>query len=153
MEKLDQTDRKLLQLLQENARLTIKELAAQLHLTTTPVFERIKRLEKNGVIDKYIVLLNREKIGKNMTIFLQVSLQEHQRGALDEFVDQVIQFEEVMECYHISGDSDFMLKIITENMETYNEFVLKKLSLIPHIGKVRSQFALSCRKFTTAVEV
>lgn len=153
MEKLDSTDRKLLQLLQQNSRLTIKELSAQLHLTTTPVFERIKRLEKSGVIDKYIALVNGEKVGKTLTTFLQVSLKEHERGALDEFVAQVIQFSEVLECYHITGDSDFLLKIVTDNMEAYNEFVLNKLSLVPHIGKVRSQLALSCRKFTTALEL
>jgi DNA-binding Lrp family transcriptional regulator len=153
MAKLDDTDLQILCMLQENARITMREMAKQLGLSTTPVFERIKRLEKEGVIKRYVALLDPKSIDRDLLAFVQVSLKEHSKKAVEEFIRLVIDFDEVMECYHLTGDSDFMLKVVARDMEAYNEFILNKMSVIPNLGRVRSQFALSTQKKTTAYTI
>lgn len=151
--KLDQTDAEILNLLQQDARMTIKEIAARLNLSTTPVFERIKRLEKNGIINKYVAILNPQLLGKKLNAFVHLSILDHSKEAVESFVRQVIQYDEVMECHHVTGDSDFLLKIIVEDIEKYNQFVLDKLSVVGNIGTVKSSFSLSIRKNTNAIRV
>ncbi len=153
MEKIDKTDTKILNLLQEDARMTIKEIAGQLNLSTTPVFERIKRLEKKGIIDKYVAILNPKKIGKKVNAFVHLSIIDHSKEAVEGFVNQVIQYDEVMECHHITGDADFLLKIIANDIEQYNQFILDKLSVVGNVGRVKSSFSLSIRKDTNAIRV
>ena len=153
MHPLDPTDLKILKLLQQNARLTIKEIAAQLHLSTTPIFDRMKRLEQAGVIDKYVALVNPTKVGKTLFAYVNISLKEHALPEVEAFVNQVIQFEEVLECCHITGDADFVLKVVMDNIEAYNKFVLEKLSVVKNIGKVESRFCLSIRKYATAIPI
>ncbi len=148
---LDTTDLKILQLLQKNARYTIKEIAAQLNLSTTPIFDRMKRLEKEGVIDRYVALVNPAKVGKTLFVFVHISLKEHARPEVEKFVEQVIGFKEVLECYHVAGDADFVLKVALANVEAYHEFVLDKLSVVNNIGKVESRFCLSVRKYSTEI--
>jgi DNA-binding Lrp family transcriptional regulator len=147
--KLDETDKKLLMLLQKNAKLTTKQLAHHLGLTITPVFERIKRLEKQGVIDKYVAILNKEKIGRKLIAFCNVSIKEHSREYIHHFESQIIKFPEVMECYHIAGMYDYMLKITTENMDSYHDFIYNKLATIDNIGNVRSSFVMNELKSST----
>jgi len=151
--ELDSTDTKILKLLQENSRLTIREMASQMHLSTTPIFERIKRMEKEKVIEKYVALVSPKKIGKSMFAFVDISLKEHRKEAVEEFVDQVIQFPEVMECHHISGNADFVIKVLLKDMEAYNQFVLEKLSIVPNIGHLESRFCLSVRKYSTVIPI
>lgn len=146
----DTIDIALLNMIQENSNRTIKEMAKVLNLSTTPIFERLKRLEKNDVIKKYVALLDSKKIGKNLVAFAQISVKDHSMTAIDDFVKKVEQYSEVMECYHITGDSDFLLKIVVEDMERYNQFVIKKLSTVSNIGKIKSSFSLSEKKNTTA---
>ena len=153
MPKFDPTDRALLQMIQENARLTIKEMAKQLHLSTTPIFERLKRFEKQGLIERYVALLNPMLVGKNLTVFVHISVQDHRRPALDEFSEHVAAFPEVTECFHVSGDADFILKVLVRDMAAYNTFVIEKLSTAPNVGKVTSTFVLSRRKWTTALAI
>ncbi|NPA36056.1 MAG: Lrp/AsnC family transcriptional regulator [Chlorobi bacterium] len=148
-QKLDKTDKKLLMLLQKDAKLTTKQLAYHLGLTVTPVFERIKRLEKQGVIEKYVAILNKEKIGKKLIAFCNVSIKEHSREYIHHFESQIIKFPEVMECYHIAGMYDYMLKITTENMDSYHDFIYNKLATIENIGNVRSSFVMSELKNST----
>jgi len=150
---LDETDKKILELLQENAKTTIRELASHLNLSTTPIFDRIKRLEKNGVISKQVVLLDESKIGKAMTSFVQVSIKDHSLSMVREFTKKITSFEEVMECYHISGDADFLIKVVVDDMSEFNQFLLNKISKVPNIGRHKTQFALSCSKHTTAYKI
>lgn len=150
MTNLDETDKKILELLQSNAKLTIREIASQLHLSTTPIFDRIKRLEKNQVITKQVVLLDKSKIGKKLTCFVQISIKDHSLALVKEFTRKVTSFDEVMECYHISGDADYMIKVVVGDMDEYNEFLLSKMSKVPNIYRHKTQFALSCTKYSTA---
>ena len=149
--KLDAIDLKILDLLQENARITIKEISKQLNLSTTPIFERIKKLEKQGIIDRYIAILNPEKLGKKLNAFANISVKDHSKDAVETFVERIIKFPEVMECHYVTGTSDFLIKVLVEDIEKYNLFVLEKLSAVPNIGKVESLFSLSVRKKTNRI--
>lgn len=151
MHALDETDKNILRLLQQNARFTIKEIAAKLHLSTTPIFDRMKRMERDGVIDRYVALIDPAKIGKTLFAYVHISLKEHDRENVEAFVEQVIQFQEVLECCHVTGEADFVLKVVMDDIESYNQFVLDKLSVVANIGKVESRFCLSVRKYTTAI--
>ena len=151
--KLDATDIKILEILQQDGRITTKALADQLHLTTTPVFERVKRLEKDGVIKKYVALIDGRKLDLMLTAFISISLTKHSRTYLEKFVAEVDQYPEVMECYHIAGNFDFLLKIVVKNMEKYESFILTKLSTIANLGQVQSSFVLSNNIHKTAYQV
>jgi len=151
--KLDQTDKAILNYMQHNARMTMKEMAKQLNLSTTPIFERLKRLEKNGVIQKYVAIVDAKRIGKKLKVFVNISIVNHSKAAIDKFVSQIEEYDEVIECYHISGDSDFLLKVIVEDIEAYNKFVTEKLSAVENIGNVNSSFSLSTKKHTTAMKI
>lgn len=150
MALMDAVDRKILNLLQENAKLTIKELSGQLNLSTTPIFERVKRLEKEGVITNYVAVLDKDRVGKKLTVFMHISLSNHTRDGVNEFGKEVIGYDEVMACHHVTGASDFMLKIMVEDIEAYNTFIQDKLAGAPHIGKVESSFSLNVLKDTHA---
>ena len=153
MNQLDATDLRILDLLQRNSKWTTKEIAAQIGMTTTPVFERIKRLEKSGYVDKYIALLNREKLGLNLMAFVNVSLKEHNAVFLEKFVSSIISLPEVMECYHVAGLFDYLLKVIVKDMDEYQHFVSKKLAGLDNIGKVQSSFVMTEIKHSTALNV
>ncbi len=153
MYDLDETDKSILRILQTDSTTTIKEIANQLHLSTTPIFDRMKKLEKAGVIKKYVALVDNTLVDKNLTIFIHLSVKEHGKDAIDDFINAIIEFDEVMECHHVSGDSDFLVKLLLKDIASYNDFILEKLAVIPNIGKVESQFSLSERKNTTVVQV
>ncbi len=142
MNTLDQTDKELLRLLQKNSQITTKELSEKLHLSSTPVYERQKRLERDGYIEKYVALLNKEKLGKKLTVFCNVKLNQHQRGMGEKFVNAINELPDVMECYNISGEYDFMLKILVEDMPQYQDFIMNKLTLIENIGSTHSTFVM-----------
>ena len=147
--KLDSIDIKILEILQQDGRITTKALAEQLNLTTTPVFERVKRLERDGVIDKYVALLNEKKIDKKLIVFVSLSLKSHTRSYLESFVKAMEGFDEVQECYHIAGNFDYMIKIIIKDMEAYERFLLTKISTNNNIATVQSSFVLSKNKYST----
>ncbi len=149
--KLDDLDKKILQILQSNARTTIREIAEQVGMSSTPIFERIKKLETNGFIEKYVALLSEAKLGYKMVAFVQISLNLHNLDEVNAFTDRVTVFPEVMECYHTTGESDFLLKILVADMDQFNDFILYKLSEIENLSHVRTQFALSTRKRTTEI--
>jgi len=148
--KLDETDLALLRLLQQDAKMKHKELAAELGLTITPIYERIKRLEKSGVIKQYATLLDPVKIGKELICFSMVTLEKHSQAYLKEFEAKVMQIAEVMECYHLAGEYDYILKVVVKDMNQYQQFIVDKLSAINNVGQVQSSFALSTLKATTA---
>ena len=153
MLKLDAVDIKILEVLQGDARITTKALADQLNLSTTPVFERVKRLEREGLIKKYVALVDNKKLGLRLIAFISISLTKHSRSYLEKFVKEVEQYPEVMECYHIAGNYDFLLKVVVRSMEVYETFVLTKLSTIANLGQVQSSFVLSENLHTTAYKV
>ena len=153
MLKLDATDIKILEILQENARITTKALADRLNLSTTPVFERVKRLEREDLIKKYVALVDQRKLGLKLIAFISISLTKHSRSYLEKFVNEVNQYPEVMECYHIAGNYDFLLKIVVKNMEVYESFILTKLSTIANLGQVQSSFVLSENIHSTAYKL
>lgn len=148
--KLDSTDIKILEIMQGDGRITTKALADQLNLSTTPVFERVKRLERDGIIKQYVALLDNRKLDLMLTVFISISLTKHSRSYLEKFVNEVNQYPEVMECYHIAGNFDFLLKIVVKNMEIYEAFVINKLSTIANLGQVQSSFVLSKNIHKTA---
>ena len=143
---LDKTDLAILKILQQNARATIKEISEKVHLSTTPVHERIRRLEANGVIEKYITVLNAAKIGKGLMVICYVSLRQHGRHTGDKFIKAMLQMDEVLECLTISGEFDFMLKVVVANMDEYYNFHVNKLSAIEDVGNVQSVFVMGVVK-------
>jgi DNA-binding Lrp family transcriptional regulator len=138
-----------LKLLQQDAKLTNKEIAAKLNLTTTPVFERIKKLEREGYIDKYVALVDRKKVDLSMMVFCNVSLKEHATEFLNRFENDVQSLAEVVECYHIAGMFDYLLKVVVKDMDTYQDFVANKLAGLNNIRKVQSAFVMSEIKHST----
>lgn len=139
---LDNTDKEMLRLLQKNAHYTTKELSEKLNLSATPVYERHKRLEREGYIEKYVAILNKEKLGKRLMVFCHVKLKQHERGMGDKFVQSMHELMEVMECYNISGEYDFMLKVVVEDMPKYQDFIMNKLTMIENIGSTQSVFVM-----------
>jgi Lrp/AsnC family leucine-responsive transcriptional regulator len=148
---LDLVDRAILKILQEDAFLTTKEVAAQLNLTTTPVFERVKRLEREGYIGRYTALVNRQKVGLSMLVFCDVALKEHNRDYLLRFERAVVELSEVLECHHITGEYDYVLKVVVRDMDDYQQFIKEKLAALENIGRVQSHFVMTEVKNTTVL--
>ena len=153
MKPLDKIDKQILALLQKNARMTVKDISSQLNLSSTPIFERIKKLEKGGVIDNYTAVLNNEKLGKKLNAFAHISLKNHSKAMIAEFVDRIEQIPEIMECHYVAGGADFILKILVADMEEYNEFLMEKLLDIPNIGKMESFLSLTVSKKTSVISL
>ena len=145
----DAIDTKLLKLLQIDAKQTTKQLSAKLNLSVTAVYERIKKLEREGVIEKQVVLLNRNKIKKGFVVFCHLKLMQHTKEFISDFEKDVVKLNEVLECFHVSGDYDYILKICVENMEEYREFMVTKLTTLQHIGSTHSTFMIGEVKNTT----
>ena len=152
-EKLDETDLKILRILQENAKKTTKEIAEQLHLTASPVYERVRRLEQKGYIKNYEALLDKKMLNRPVTAICMVSLRYHNEGFIDTFERQIKELVEVQECYHMAGKVDFFLKIHLESLEEYHEFVRTKLSKIQNIGVLESYFVLKEIYNTTTIAI
>jgi DNA-binding Lrp family transcriptional regulator len=148
MPVLDKTDLAILKLLQQNARATVKEISEGVHLSTTPVHERIKRMEANGVIKQYVTLLDASKIGKGLMVICYVSLRQHSKNAGEKFIKGILEMNEVLECLTISGEFDFMLKVVAANMDEYYNFHVNKLSSIENVGNVQSVFVMGVVKMT-----
>ena len=141
-EKLDKVDLQILRTLQENARLTTKERAAQVSLSSTPVFERLKRLEREGYIKKYIAVLDADKLNQGFVVFCNVKLRRMNKDIAMEFTRIVQQIPEVTECYNISGSYDYLLKIHAPNMKYYQEFIINVLGTVDSLGSLESMFVM-----------
>ena len=139
---LDETDLQILKTLQKNAKLTTKELADAVHLTPTPVFERQKRLERQGYIKKYVAVLDPEKLGQHLLVFCKVKLKHINHEIADSFTSRILSISEVTECYNISGAYDYLLKVRVRDMKQYQEFVLSKLGEIESLGSIESTFVM-----------
>jgi len=148
---LDQVDLQILRALQENARLTTKELAAKVNLSTTPVFERLKRLERGGFICKYVAVLDAEKLGRGFMVFCSVKLKQMNRGIARDFISVIKDIPQVAECYNVSGEYDYLLKIQAPDMKYYNEFIINVLGNIDSIGSILSSFVMDEIKNTHAI--
>ena len=147
----DKKDRAILNLLQQNARITVKEISERIHLSTTPVHERIKRMEENGIIKQYATLLDYSKVNKGLTVICYVSLKQHGKKAGGNFIQTIHNLNEVIECFSISGEFDFMLKIVCADMNTYYDFHVNKLSEIENVGHIQSVFVMGTIKQTHQV--
>lgn len=147
---MDATDKNLLQLLQKDSKQTTKQLSMQLNLSVTAVYERIKKLEREGIISQYVTLLNRNKIHKGFVVFCHLKLMQHTKEFISQFEKQVVLLDEVLECFHVSGDYDYILKICVGDMEAYREFMVTKLTTLQHIGSTHSTFMIGEVKNTTA---
>ena len=142
MERLDEIDLKILRILQKDSKKTTKEVSELLNLSSSPVYERIRRLEKNGYIKKYVALLDKRLVNKPITAVCMVSLRYHNEGFIEKFERQIKALKEVQECYHMAGKVDFFLKINLGDLDEYHEFVRLKLSKIENIGVLESYFVL-----------
>lgn len=145
---LDEKDLAILRVLQQNARATVKEISDKVLLSTTPVHERIKRLEETGVIRQYATLVDHSKVKKGLMVICYVSLRQHDKTAGGKFIKSILAMHEVIECYNISGEFDFMLKVVSENMDDYYDFHVNKLSQAENIGHVQSVFVMGVIKQT-----
>ncbi|MEM7187458.1 MAG: Lrp/AsnC family transcriptional regulator [Bacteroidota bacterium] len=151
--KLDQIDRQLLMYLQSDCKQTNKELSVKLHLSVTAVYERIKKLERAGVIRRYVALVAPEKVDLGFLVFCHVKLEKHDKDAIMYFETEVERLEEVVECFHMSGDYDYLLKVMVGDMEHFRSFMVHKLTTLQHIGSTRSSFTINQVKNTTAVQL
>ena len=142
-EILDEIDLQILKTLQKNAKLTTKELAEAVHLTPTPVFERQKRLERQGYIKKYVAVLDPEKLGMGLQVFCKVKLKQINREIAEAFARRIMRIPEVTECYNTSGAYDYLLKVRARDMKQYQEFILTKLGEIESVGSIESTFVMS----------
>jgi Lrp/AsnC family leucine-responsive transcriptional regulator len=149
MEKIDSIDRTILKVLQQNAKSTAKDIAKLLHLTPSPIYERVRRLEKNGYIKKYVAILDKKLIDRDVTAICQISMRYHNKAFIETFERQIQDLEEVQECYHMAGQVDFVLKINIKSLEEYHDFVKNKLSKIENIGTLNSTFVLKEIKHTS----
>lgn len=151
--KFDEIDKKLLTLLQSDSKQTNKELSNNLNLSVTAVYERIKKLEREGIIEKYVALVRKENINKSFVAFCNIKLVQHSQDYVMKFEKDVTKLKEVLECYHISGDYDYLLKVLVKDMEEFREFMVKKLTTINHIGSTHSTFMINEVKHTTAINI
>ena len=153
MTNLDKIDKQILALLQENSKINIKEIALKVNLTTTPTYDRIKRMEKSGVIKRYIAELDKEKVGLGLVVFCQVTLQVHSKILITQFENAVSKMPEISGCFHIAGNFDYLLKIVTPNIKSYQLFLKNKLSVLASVANVQSNFVMSTVKENTKLEL
>jgi Lrp/AsnC family transcriptional regulator, leucine-responsive regulatory protein len=151
--KLDDIDKNLLKLLQTDSKQTTKELSSKLNLSVTAVYERIKKLEREEIIDKYVVLLNGSKIDRAFVVFCQIKLLQQTKEYILGFEKEVIKFNEILECFNVSGDYDYILKIVVKDMEEYRDFLVNKLSTLHQIGSKHSTFMIGEVKKTTVISI
>ncbi|MDG1529234.1 MAG: Lrp/AsnC family transcriptional regulator [Polaribacter sp.] len=151
--QLDIIDKKLINLLQENSKQTTKQLSLQLNLSVTAIYERIKKLEKDKVIKSYVAIINKKKIDKSFLVFCHIKLIQHTKEYVSNFESEVLKLPEVSECFHVSGDYDYILKIYVKDMESYRNFMISKLTAIKHIGSTHSIFTIGEVKNATAINL
>lgn len=153
MDALDKTDLQILRTLQRNAKLTTKELADAVHLTPTPVFERLKRLERQGYIKKYVAVLDPDKLNRGLLVFCKVKLKQINSEIADDFTRRIQHLPEVSECYNTSGNYDYLLKIRAADMHEYQQFLLNKLGTIESLASLESTFIMSEVKQTNGINI
>ncbi|MFN8437913.1 MAG: Lrp/AsnC family transcriptional regulator [Cytophagales bacterium] len=151
--KLDLTDRKILKILQENGNITNAQLAKEIGLSPAPTLERVKKLELSGIISSYHAELNKEKAGIGVNIYVLITLSSHKMNQINAFIAKIEDIEEVIECHHITGEGDFLLKIVTKDIPSYQKLILDTLSQIEEIGSMRSMVNLNTYKNTKVMPI
>ncbi|CAA0146632.1 Lrp/AsnC family transcriptional regulator [Tenacibaculum maritimum] len=151
--KLDALDKRLINLLQINSKQTTKQLSLQLGLSVTAVYERIKKLEKEKIIKDYVALVNKDKIERSFLVFCHIKLEKHTKEYIAVFEKEINRLEEVTECFHVSGDYDYILKIYMKDMTAYREFMVDKLTALKHIGSTHSIFTIGEVKNATVIKL
>ena len=147
--ELDATDIEILRLLQENCRLTNKEIGEKLHRTATPINDRIRKMQEWGVIKKYVAVLDHHKIDLGLIAFTHIKLKDHSEQGLNDFESEIIKSPEVLECYHMSGDYDFILRVVVADLKAYHDWLMRKLFPILSIGSIQSTFVMKEAKTQT----
>jgi len=153
MIKLDSTDLKIIDLLQENGRMTNNELAKRIGLTTTPTLERVKRLEREGVIKGYTAWIDRESIRKGLTVFCSIKLSVHQLGKMEEFSKYIAGLPEILACYNTTGEYDYLLHVVVEDTKEYEHFLRAKLTQVPGVERIYTSIVLKVIKEQAKIEV
>lgn len=151
--ELDTTDISILNLIQKDARLTHKEIAYKTNKSLSATQARIRKLMENGIIKKFVTLLDRKRVGRGLAVFTLIKINNCNLEALVEFQQNTNAFEEVMECYHVSGENDFILKVVVGDIDDYNDFIMKKLSTLPNIASVKSMFVIAESKYETSFKL
>ena len=150
-QNLDKTDIQILKVLKENGRITVKDLAQRVHLSPTPVFERMHRMETAGIIERYTTVLNAAKLGRGFIVFCSVKLRRMGKDIAHDFVNRVKDIPEVAECYNISGEFDYLLKIYAPDMQYYNAFIINVLGTIKSLGSIQSSFVMDPVKTSAGI--
>ncbi|MCP4459204.1 MAG: Lrp/AsnC family transcriptional regulator [Cytophagales bacterium] len=153
MLKLDPIDIRILELLQSDAKMNIKEIASELGMTKTPIYERIKRLERNGVIDKYVAIVNQKVLPSSMIVFCSVMLEGQRLEEIEQFKRAILEIPEVVQCYLMGGANDFLLKVVVKDLEAYHQFSSGKLATLPNVSQIKSTFVLHEVKHSTVYPV
>jgi len=148
---LDEKDKQLLALLQQDGRISNVELARRVNLSPPATHARVKRLEQEGYLKQYVALVNREKVGYDMLCFVNISLQLHQYEAVQRFRNQIDEMPEVLECFHLTGEYDYLLKVAIRNRKGLEQFIVQKLTPIPGIARIHTSLVLNEMKVTTAI--
>lgn len=151
--KLDETDIRILKELQKNSQLTIKELAAKVHLSPSPTFERQKRLEREGYITRYMAVVDAKKVGNGIMVLCNIRLKQHSEEMIQQFIDAVQDIDEITECFNTSGDYDFLIKVYARDMHAYQQFMQHKLGAMSCLGSLHSVFVMSETKNTRGVPI
>jgi Lrp/AsnC family transcriptional regulator len=153
MQRLDATDKRLLELLQADSKTNVKVLASELNLTKTPIYERIKKYDQEGIIDKYVAVLNPKKLAGVMVVFCQVSLESQKLEKIESFSQAVADIPEIIECYLMGGANDFLLKVVVKDLEAYHQLSSGILAALPNVSQIKSTFVLNEVKRSTVVPV
>lgn len=148
---MDIIDQKLLEMLQTDCKQTTKALASRLYLSVTAVYERVKKLEQQGIVTKYVAVLDKNKVGKGFVVFCHLKLVQHSKNNIAIFERRVAELHEVLECHHVSGDYDYILKIVVRDMDEYRLFLVNKLTALEQIGSTHSTFVISEVKYSNVV--
>ncbi len=150
---MDNYDKKILEFLQENGKITAKELADKISLSQTPIYERIKKFEKAGVIKRYVALLEPNLLNKNLVVFMNITIKQHDKNSRDKFIEKVARLNQVSEFYHTSGTFDFLIKVRFANIIEYKNFLVNEIASIENIGDIDSQIVLEEIKSTTSIYI
>jgi len=151
--KLDELDKSILKHLQQDSKKTNKEISNVVGLSVTAVYERIRKLEREGVISKYVALLNPSRVGRGFMVLCQIKLIQHKKEILTKFEKDITSLPEVIECLHVSGDYDYILKVLVRDMDEYREFMVTKLTTLDHIGSTKSVFTINTVKQSTLINL
>lgn|SRR5215472_11650083 len=148
---LDGIDLRILNLLQSNGRISNQDLAAQVGLSPSPCLRRVRHLEKSGVVEKFVALVNPTAVGRGLQAFVEVRLDRQTRASVDKFEAEILKHEEVLECYLMAGDSDYLLRVVVRDLEEFRDFHMNSLAKIPGVGNVKSHISMKQVKYSTAL--